>query len=247
MKIYYYFFLLFPVLLMTSCNKDEGLGGSSSLEGYVYNINHYDDNFSFATDTFPAVREDVYLIFGDNETDFYGEDIKTDGNGLFRFDYLRKGNYIVYACSDFADGRKTAEMKKVTVSGSLNKADTIFIHTGKANGVAMIKGYVYATYYHNGSRRDSGPGIGVRVYIKRAGDEVYFDDLRVGDKIWDETEQRYKGVFIFQKLLPGDYILSVETEDSDTEKVEVIMKNVTIINAGEIYEIPETFEVNVSV
>jgi hypothetical protein len=247
MKIYYYFFLLFPVLLITSCNKDEGLGGSSSLEGYVYNIIHSDDNFTFATDTFPAVREDVYLIFGDNETNFYGEDIKTDGNGLYRFDYLRKGNYVVYACSSFADGHKAAEIKKVTVSGSLNKAETIFIHTGKASGTAMIKGYVYATYYHNGSYRDSGPGIGVRVYIKHVGDEVYFDNLRVGDKIWDETEQRYKGVFIFQKLLPGDYILSVETEDRDTEKVEVIMKNITIINTGEIYEIPETFEVNVSV
>jgi hypothetical protein len=230
--------LLLLIFVFASCNKDEGLGGSSSLAGYVYKVIHQDDNFSFHTDTFPAVREDVYLIFGDQESDFYGDDVKTDQNGLYRFDYLRKGNYIVYSCSDFVDGHKVGETKRVHVTGGLNRVDDIFIHGGKAYGTAMIQGSIYATYYHNASYRDEGPGVGVRVYIRHADETASFDDIRAGEN----------GVFTFQKLLPGDYVILVETEDRDTEKVTLISSGVIRIEeTGKIYVIPEMFRVNVSV
>lgn len=231
-------YLLFSVFIFTSCNKEEGIGGSSSLEGYVYKVIHQDDNFSFYTDTFPAVREDVYLIFGDREDDFYGDDVKTDQNGLYRFDYLRRGDYIVYACSDFVDGHKVGETKKVAVSKGFNRVDAIYIHGGKAYGTAMIQGSIYATYYHNGAYRDEGPGVGVRVYIRHAGEIASFDDIRAGEN----------GIFIFQKLLPGDYVISVENEDRYTEKVTVVASEVIRIEeTGKIYTIPETFRVSVSV
>jgi hypothetical protein len=224
--------------MFVSCNKDEGLGGSSSLEGYVYKVIHQDDSFSFHTDTFPAVREDVYLVFGDREDDFYGDDVKTDQNGLYRFDYLRKGDYIVYACSDFADGHKVGETKEARVSSGLNRVDAIYIHGGKAYGTAMIQGSIHATYHHNGTYRDEGPGVGVRVYIRHAGEPASFDDIRAGEN----------GVFIFQKLLPGDYVISVENEDRYTEKVTVVSSEVIRIEETEkIYTIPETFRVFVSV
>ncbi|MDR0412373.1 MAG: carboxypeptidase-like regulatory domain-containing protein [Dysgonamonadaceae bacterium] len=236
MKISHWFlpFVLISVWFV-SCNKEEGPGGSSSLEGYVYQIEHYDDNYSFRTDTFPAVNEGVYLVFGDHDG-YFGEDVDTDGNGLYRFDYLRKGNYRVYAFSGFADGRKTAVVRKVNVSGGLNRADTIFIHTGKANGTAMVKGSVSARYYHNGAYRDQGPGTGMRAYIRYAGEDAFFNDTRVGG-----------GVFVFQKLLPGDYEVAVESENPATEKVELITKSIKITETGIIYELPETFEVSVAV
>lgn len=238
MKIHGCFLLLYAVFTLISCNKEEGPGGSSSLEGYVYRIIHQDDNFYFQKDTFPAVREDVYLIFGDRENDFYGDDVKTDQNGLYRFDYLRKGDYIVYACSDFVDGHKEGETKKVRINRGLHVVEPIFIHSGKAFGTAMIRGSIYATYYHNGTYRDEGPGIGVRVYIRHAGDTESFNDIRAGEN----------GVFVFQKLLPGEYVISVETEDRYTEKVTVISSGVIRIEETEkIYTIPETFSVNVSV
>jgi hypothetical protein len=236
MKVYSYFLLLiFNFVLHSSCNKEEGLGGASSLEGYVYKVEHYDDNYSFRTDTFPAVKEDVYLIFGDSD-DYFGDDVDTDQNGFYRFDYLRKGNYRVYAVSDFADGHKEAVTKKVKVSGSLNKADTIFVHTGKAYGTAMIKGQVKAYYYHNGSYRDEGPGTGMRAYIRYAGEEAFFNDARVGG-----------GIFVFQKLFPGDYEIAVETENANTERVDLIIQSIKIEEPDKMYEIEEVFEVNVSV
>jgi hypothetical protein len=239
MKIFSYFLLLFPALLLFfACNKDEGLGGSYSLEGYVYQIEHSDDNFSFHTDTFPAAKKDVYLIFGDNAADYFGDDVETDRNGLYRFDYLRKGNYLVYAYSELADGRREGIEKKVKVSGDLNQADPIFIHTGKAYGTAMIQGSIRATYYHNGTYRDEGLGVGIRAYISHVGEDAPFDDIRAGEK----------GIFIFQKLLPGDYIISVETENKDTEKVSMITSGIiSIRETGKIYVIEETFNVHVAV
>ncbi|NLO70664.1 MAG: hypothetical protein GX102_06930 [Porphyromonadaceae bacterium] len=237
MKFTYLFsFLLFFLILGSSCNTDEGFGGSSSLEGYVYNIVHYDDNFTFRKDTIPAVKEDVFLVFGDNSLNYFGEDIETDYNGFYRFEFLRPGNYNVYAYSELADKKKIAVIKDAKVIGKTNKADTIFINTGKAYGTSIIKGNVYTTYYHNGVFRDRGPGTGMRAYIKYKGEEGYFDDVRV-----------VEGSFYFQKILPGEYEVGVTTEDISTEAVSLVKKTISVTETGIICEIPETYQVNVSV
>lgn len=237
MKITFSFSFLFSLLILfSSCNYGEGIGGSSSLEGYVYNIVHYDDSFSFRKDTIPAVKEDVFLVFGNNAMDYFGEDIETDQNGFYRFDFLRPGNYKVYAYSETADNLRTAVIKDATVAGKINTVEPIYINTGKAYGTSIIKGSVFTTYYHNGVFRDRGPGTGMRAYIKHKGEEGYFDDARVVD-----------GSFYFQKILPGEYEIGVETEDISTEAITLIKKSITITDTGKIYEIPETFQVNVSV
>lgn len=236
MKIYFYLLLILSVLyLFVSCNKDEGLGGSSSIEGYVYNVVHKDDNFSFARDTIPAVKEDVYLIFGDEA--YFGDDVETDKDGRYHFDYLRKGNYTVYAYSSYADASKKAEIKSVKIGSGLNMVEDIYIHTGKANGTAMIKGAVQVSYYDKGRKVDEGPGVGTRVYIKYQGEDTHFDDVRAGDA----------GIFIFQKLLPGIYEVYTTTEDPDTEKVTSIIQTIEITETEKIYEISETYNVIVTV
>lgn len=237
MKFTYLFsLLLFFLILGNSCNSDEGFGGSSSLEGYVYNIVHYDDNFTFRKDTIPAVKQDVFIIFGNNSFDYFGDDIETDYNGFFRFEFLRPGNYKVYAYSEPANKQKVATIKDAKVVGKTNQVDTIFINTGKAYGTSIIKGNVITTYYHNGVYRDRGPGTGMRAYIKHKGEEGYFDDVRV-----------VEGAFYFQKILPGEYEIGVTTEDILTEAVSLIKKSITVTESGIIYEIPETYLVNVSV
>jgi len=224
------------ICLFNACNKDEGFGGSSSLEGYVYNVVHYDDNLSFRTETIPAAKEDVYLIFGEDKDDYFGEDTEADNNGLYRFDYLRKGKYVVFAYSELANGKREAVFREINVGSGVSRAETIYIHTGKAYGTAIIMGKVHTTYHHNGDYRDAGPGTGMRAYIKNAGEIAYFDDVRVVD-----------GVFFFQKLFPGTYEIAVETEDKNTEAVSFVIRTITITETGKIYEIPEVFEVNTSV
>jgi hypothetical protein len=230
------FFICFlPLLLFASCNKGEGLGGTSSLEGYVYNVIHRDDNFSFTRDTIPAVKEDVFLIFGTD--DYFGDDIETDRYGRYRFDYLRSGKYVVYAYSEFADSRKEAVFEQVKVGSGLNKAPDIYIHTGKAHGTSMIKGSVFVRYFDAGKKVDEGPGVGIRVYIKYLGEETHFDDVRAGDE----------GVFVFQKLLPGKYQIYTVTEDPDTEKATAVIKTIEITETGKIYEFPEEFSIIITV
>ena len=221
----YSFALLSASLVLASCNRNEGLGGTSSLEGYVYNVIHYDDNFSFRKDTFPALGKKVYITFG-NEAQV-GDDTDAGQDGYYRFNYLREGNYTVYALSEAASAEKTAVSQKAKVSGNLTKAQPIYIHSGKAYGTAMIRGKVEASYYHNGSYRDEGPGVGMRAYIRHVG-----DDVRVGG-----------GTFMFQKLLPGEYEVAVETEDKNTEKVSLVIQSIRITETEKIYELPEVYYV----
>jgi hypothetical protein len=220
-----------------SCNKDEGPGGSSSIQGYVYNIVHHDDDYTFSTDTVPAQKKDVYLIFGDDGNEYFGDDVETDKNGLYRFDYLRKGNYVVYAYSEYPDGRREPVSQKIRTGKGTSVVAPIHIHSGEAYGTAIVKGYVYAKYYHNGSYRDEGAGTGMRAYIRKAGTEGFFDDVRVAD-----------GVFVFQKLPPGEYEVAVESEDADTERVDLMYSSpVTVRETEKIYVIPGMIYVSVSV
>ena len=229
--------ILLCVFLFSACNQEEGLGGTSSLEGYVYNIVHNDENLSFRTDTFPASGKNIYLIFGNDINKYFGDKTDVNNNGLFRFDYLRKGDYVVYTFSEPANGNKEPVFAEISIGKSANVLpDTLFIHTGKAYGTAMIRGEVTTSYHHNGSYRGEGPGTGMRAYIKHVGENGHFNDVRVID-----------GVFYFQKLLPGKYEVAVETEDPDTEVVSLVIQTITITEAGKVYELPELFRVNTSV
>ncbi|MDR2087202.1 MAG: hypothetical protein LBP72_08505, partial [Dysgonamonadaceae bacterium] len=200
------------------------------------------------TDTFPALDTEVFLEFGDDRS--VGERIRTGRDGYYRFDYLRKGSYTVYSLSDMFGKEKIPVAKNVHVGGSLNKADTIFIHTGDAVEAAMIKGSVWVKYYNKGSLvkvegKDSIPAIEARVYIRYAGEETHFDDARVGDK----------GIFVFQKVRPGKrYVLYVASEEFSDEKYKNVLfpvaKEIEVKEAYQTYPLngdePLTFTVKVN-
>jgi len=245
MKLYAYYLLLISIACLTvACNKDEGLGGSCSLEGYVYEVRHNDDNFSFQTDTFPALDKDVFIEFGDDLS--VGQRIRSGREGYFRFDYLRKGNYTVYALSEFADGHKEAVISKVNVSDKLNRADTIFVHNGKASGTAMIRGSVMVRFFNQGiivvdnTGKSLFPAVETRVFIKNKGEETAFNDVRVGDE----------GIFIFQKIQPGkSYEIFVSTEIHVGERYKHVLKpiyrEIEVKEPYRIYDIEEfTIDIN---
>ena len=43
--------------------------------------------------------ENVYIIYGDDSTQVYDDDFETSWDGSYEFDYLRKGNYILFTYS----------------------------------------------------------------------------------------------------------------------------------------------------
>ena len=231
-------FLILAVtaLLLSACNKGPGEGGTGTVQGFVKLVHHPDDDYTLTPDTMVAAKTDVFIIYGDEA--YFGNDAETNANGMYRFEYLRPGNYTVFAYSTLPSGEKVAVSETVELQrGTIANVPTLYIHDGKAYGTSIVKGRVHAAFYHNGSYRGEGWACEHRVYIRRVGEEYHFDDVRVG----------VDGYFYFQKLQPGVYEVFTASEDINTEIPELMFQTITVDEAGQIYELEEQFEVIVNV
>lgn len=82
---------------LTSCEKGPGEGGNSSIKGSVTTVLYSNSAFLDPIDTFPAMDEDVFIIYGDDIS--FSDKTQTNFNGQFEFKYLREGSYKVYVYS----------------------------------------------------------------------------------------------------------------------------------------------------
>ncbi len=229
-------FLVAMALLLPACNKGEGKGGTGTIQGYVKLVHHPDDDFELNADTMAAAKTDVFLVYGDEP--FYGDDIETGADGMYQFEYLRPGNYTVFAYSTLPSGEKIAVSQSAELArGAVATVPTIYIHDGKAYGTSIVKGRVHASYYHNGSWQGEGWACEHRVYIRKEGDDLPFDDTRVGPD----------GYFGFQKLQPGEYEVFTASDDISTEIPDFVIQSISVSEAGQIYELEEQFEVIINV
>ena len=97
---------LLVVFFVSSCEKKAGEGGTSTIQGSVYKLSTYYNVLTQQVDTISYQldsKKDVYLIYSDNENDFYDDNVETNWNGQYRFEYLRKGNYTLFVYSDSTD------------------------------------------------------------------------------------------------------------------------------------------------
>ena len=227
--------LLVMAMLLPGCNKGPGEGGTGTVQGFVKLVHHPDDDYTLTPDTMVAAKTDVFIIYGDEA--YFGDDVETNAEGMYQFEYLRPGDYTVFAYSTLPTGEKVAVSKSVTLErGAVAKVPTLYIHDGKAYGTSVVKGRVHAAYYHNGSYRGEGWACEHRVYIRRAGEDIPFDDTRVGPD----------GYFAFQKLQPGVYEVYTVTQDFN-EVPDFVFQTIDVEEAGQVYELPEQFEVIINV
>ena len=223
-------------LILPSCNKGPGEGGTGTVQGFVKLVHHPDDDYTLTPDTMVAAKTDVFIIYGDEA--FFGNDVETGVDGMYQFEYLRPGDYTVFAYSTLPSGEKVAVSESVNLQrGAVVNVPTLYIHDGKAYGTSIVKGRVHATYYHNGSYRGEAWACEHRVYIRRVGEDIPFDDTRVGPD----------GYFAFQKLQPGEYEVFTSSDDISTEIPDFVFQTITVKEAGQIYEIEEQFEVIINV
>ena len=82
---------------IVSCKKDAGEGGTSTITGKILKRD-YNGTFPFFYEEFPAVEQDIYIIYGD-EDNTYDNRTRCSYDGSFQFDYLRNGNYKVFVYS----------------------------------------------------------------------------------------------------------------------------------------------------
>lgn len=205
------------------------------MQGLVKLVHHPDNDFNLSADTVVAAKTDVFIVYGDEP--YYGDDVETGADGMYRFEYLTPGNYTLFSYSVLPTGEKVAVSETITLSrGSTAQVPTIYIHDGKAYGTSIVKGRVHAAYYHNGSYRGEGWAYEHRVYIRKVGDDLHFDDVRVS----------VGGQFAFQKLQPGEYEIFTVTENLN-EIPSLLFQTIKVEESGCIYELEEQFEVIINV
>ena len=234
-KINFILAIMAMVMLLTACNKGPGEGGTGTVRGYVKLVHHPDDDYTLTPDTLVAAKTDVFIIYGDEA--YFGDDVETNAEGLYQFEYLLPGYYTVFAYSTLPSGEKMAVKETVKLErGAISQVPTLYIHDGKAYGTSIVKGRVHAAYYHNGSYRGEGWACEHRVYIRRVGEDIPFDDTRVGPD----------GYFAFQKLQPGEYEVFTVTQDFN-EVPDFVFQTIMVEESGIVYELPEQFEIIINV
>ena len=84
------------LLLLSSCRKEPGEGGRAEIRGLLYEQRYV--NGQPSGDAYPLADTRVYIIYGDGA--YHDDDTRTGPNGEFRFAWLRKGDYRLYAISE---------------------------------------------------------------------------------------------------------------------------------------------------
>jgi hypothetical protein len=82
-------------MIFLSCEKEEGKGGQATITGKVY---AYDVDNGIKTDSGYIAGVRVYISYGDNTG--VDDNTRTDGSGIYTFNWLQKGTYKVWVVSE---------------------------------------------------------------------------------------------------------------------------------------------------
>lgn len=117
-----FFTLLLSTLLLTfsACEKEEGEGGKALITGRVKTL-EYSDAGNVVGEYYKSEQR-VYIIYGDGTA--VDDDTRSSYDGSYRFEYLRKGNYTLYAISD-CDTCLSGE-RAVFQSVTISERDQVF-------------------------------------------------------------------------------------------------------------------------
>ncbi len=85
------------VLLGTACSKEEGIGGRATIKGKVHATEY--NLIGAEVDQYFASEQRVYIVYG-ADGGYFDDEVRTDYEGRYEFNYLYKGSYSVYVYSD---------------------------------------------------------------------------------------------------------------------------------------------------
>lgn len=223
-------------IVLSSCEKDEGMGGTGSISGTIQE-QFYNHDFSESLYGSPAVDEEVFILFGDDSTP--GDRVTTGVSGAFRFDYLYPGSYVIYyqtedSTSAMDEGWRTYEVELARDQeldlGELEKMTALDYDDGSA----VISGVVEISKWDNDSK---WPNL-VLEYIDFAHEHevylVYGDDEFYSERV----RTQYDGYFEFTKLIPGEYMVFLYSEDvKKITEHEVKTREVSITELDQVVDL----------
>lgn len=85
------------VLVVGSCEKSAGKGGTSSISGRVQVLDV--NGLGQVQDEYWGMDEDVFIVYGDADM-AYDDKVSCSYDGSYRFDYLTPGVYTLFSYSD---------------------------------------------------------------------------------------------------------------------------------------------------
>ncbi len=112
-------------IILPACEKSEGEGGASSITGKVI-VREYNSDYTVLQKEYYAQEQRVYIIYGNDPT--HSDDVRTNYDGTYRFSYLRKGTYHVFAYSKDTTG--------TSLSGDIPVIKTVKIGTNNEHVTA---------------------------------------------------------------------------------------------------------------
>lgn len=93
--------ILLSFTLFISCKKEPGEGGKAEIHGRLMEQRYSSITQLPTGDAYPLLDEKIFLIYGDASSGTYpDDDVDSGPDGKFRFQWLRKGSYMLYAISD---------------------------------------------------------------------------------------------------------------------------------------------------
>jgi hypothetical protein len=213
-KSKYSLFLFFSVFLALfyGCTQDEGLGGNSHINGVLVE-QFYNDDYSILLSEQPAKDEDIYLLFGEENT--VGENTTTSYYGNFAFNYLWAGNYTLYYYAPNPENPELGDVEQL-IDIELKAGDEIDLGTlylkrtlDWDEGTSSISGTVMLTNYKNESE---WPNLIVKDRTPAQEQEMY---LTYGEHLFYDVRIRTQedGSFVFSNLIKGDYKIVIYSED----------------------------------
>lgn len=227
-KKYLFLFVGALLVVLFGCTQDEGLGGNSHINGVLME-QFYNDDYSMLLSEQPAKDEDIYLLFGEENT--VGENSTTSYYGNFSFNYLWAGNYTLYYYAPNPENPELGDIEQL-IDIELKAGDEIDLGTlylkrtlDWDEGTSSISGTVMLTNYKNESE---WPNLEVKDRTPAQEQEIY---LTYGEHLFYDVRIRTQedGTFVFSNLIKGDYKIVVYSEDVKGGTANIaITKSITI-------------------
>ena len=223
------FLLTFSTLLLVSCEQPEGYGGSAAVRGHIIS-KYYSDDFGTFIRSEPAIDEEVFLLFGDDEN--LGDRVFTSLTGSFAFEYLRPGSYTLYFMTEDSTIKDRDEHTKAIEFdlkngedldlGEIEEFKTLDFDegTGKIYGVIRLINYTNESVFPFLEVKDTSFAQEHEVYLIY-GDHDYFDE---------RIRTNYNGYFEFPNLIPGNYEIFTYSEDISGGTQDDVQKKIVSIS-----------------